>query len=134
MLNWLLLIASFSSMIRLERIRTEPIYLPNMLSFQYELSSEFYRILGFLLKWYSLCCQFPMGTNYLKRLEYELKLRRYSPNTINHYWCHLRRFLEFYKVSVKNAVTDWHPSRCRHFWRLLLSEFLPGYSYDLCAF
>ena len=38
-----------------------------------------------------------MSLSYLKKLEYELKLRRYSPNTIKHYCCHLRRFQDYYK-------------------------------------
>lgn len=33
---------------------------------------------------------------YLKEVEFEMQMRRYSPNTIRHYLCHIRRFLNFW--------------------------------------
>lgn len=47
-----------------------------------------------------------MSLSYLKKLEYELRLRRYSPNTIKHYCCHLRRFQDYYKHRQIQKLGD----------------------------
>ena len=77
-----------------------------------------------------------MGTSYLKKLEYELKLRRYSPNTINHYLCHLRRFLEFYKHRHASKISDDEIRRYLYHCikRGLSSDYINMCNAALCIF
>jgi len=44
--------------------------------------------------------------DFLEQYEFELDLRRYSPNTVKHYLCHLRRFLDYYKNKKPQDISD----------------------------